>query len=117
MPSGLAYEVRPWMTAVSPRMRTSTSFASRPEIFTGAFWSGERAVALGLADRVGDLQTVVREKFGDKAEIKTIGGEKGFLRRRLGLASPARQPLTAESLAQTAIAAVEERLLWNRFGL
>ena len=60
---------------------------------------------------------MLRENYGDKVVLKTIGGEKGFLRRRLGLSSPARQPLTAASLVEAAIGAVEERLLWNRFGL
>jgi signal peptide peptidase SppA len=91
--------------------------ADDPEIFTGAFWSGSRAVALGLADRVGDLHTVLREKFGADVQLKTIGGEKGFFRRRLGLLSPVRHPLTAAALVEAAIAAIEERLLWGRFGL
>jgi signal peptide peptidase SppA len=91
--------------------------ADDPEIFTGAFWSGSRAVALGLADRVGDLHTVLREKFGADVQLKTIGGEKGFFRRRLGLSFPPQQPLTAAALVEAAIAAVEERLLWGRFGL
>jgi serine protease SohB len=91
--------------------------ADEPEIFTGAFWSGERAVALGLADRVGDLHAVLREKYGDKVELRTIGGEKGFLRRRLGLSVRGRDGLTPSAIAEAAIGVVEERLLWNRFGL
>lgn len=91
--------------------------ADDPEIFTGAFWSGERAVALGLADRVGDLHSVLREKYGDSVRLKTIGGERGLLRRRLGLSSHGRGPLSAAALVDAAIAAIEERLLWNRFGL
>jgi ClpP class serine protease len=88
--------------------------AEDPEIFTGAFWSGAGAVRLGLADRVGDLHSVLREKFGDKVVMKTISGERGFLRRRLGLS--ARRP-AAVSLIDGLIALIEERLLWNRYGL
>ncbi len=91
--------------------------ADDPDIFTGAFWSGERAVVLGLADRVGDLHAVLREKYGDKVELKTMGGEKGFLRRRLGLSTTGRDGFTPTAIAEAAIGAVEERLLWNRFGL
>jgi len=94
-----------------------TRLAADPEIFTGAFWSGERAVALGLVDRVGDLHAVLREKYGDKVELRTIGGEKGFLRRRLGLSARGRDGLTPSAIAEAAIGVVEERLLWNRFGL
>lgn len=37
-----------------------------PELFSGLFWSGERAVALGLADGVGSADYVARDVF--KAE-------------------------------------------------
>jgi signal peptide peptidase SppA len=94
-----------------------TRLADDPEIFTGAFWSGERAVALGLADRVGDLHAVLREKYGDKVDLRTIGGEKGFLRRRLGLSARGRDGLTPSAMAEAAIGVVEERMLWSRFGL
>jgi serine protease SohB len=90
--------------------------ADDPEIFTGAFWSGTRAVALGLADRVGDLHAVLKEKFGEDVRLKTIAGERGLLRRRLGLARAAREPQAA-ALVEAAIAALEERALWGRFGL
>ena len=88
--------------------------ADDPEIFTGAFWSGERAVKLGLADRVGDLHSVLREKFGDKVQLKTISGEKGFFRRRLGLSARRPEPV---ALLDGIIGLIEERMLWNRFGL
>jgi serine protease SohB len=33
--------------------------------FSGEFWTATRAIELGLADRIGDLRTVLRERFGD----------------------------------------------------
>jgi ClpP class serine protease len=91
--------------------------AEDADIFTGAFWSGERAVALGLADRVGDLNAVLREKYGEDVQTKAMGAEKGFLRRRLGLAAAGRDRLTPTAIAEAAIGAVEERAMWSRFGL
>jgi ClpP class serine protease len=44
--------------------------ADDPDLFTGAFWSGERSVALGLADRVGDLDSVLRERYGADVRLK-----------------------------------------------
>ena len=87
--------------------------ADDPDLFTGAFWSGERAVALGLVDRIGDLHAVLREKYGEDVTLKVMSAEKGLLRRRLGLAAP----LSAESIAEAALGTIEERLLWNRYGL
>ena len=32
-----------------------------PDIFSGLFWNGQQAIALGLADRLGSLDYVARE--------------------------------------------------------
>lgn len=84
-----------------------------PDLFTGAFWSGGRAVELGLADRVGDLREILREKYGDKTEMKIIAPSQGLLRRRLGLGARAGMAAEIEGL----VGGLEERLLWERFGL
>jgi ClpP class serine protease len=86
--------------------------ADDPDLFTGAFWSGERSVALGLADRVGDLDSVLRERYGADVRLRVMGVEKGLIRRRLGLAAP-----SASSIAEATLGTIEERLLWNRYGL
>jgi signal peptide peptidase SppA len=96
------------------RDRRGSALADDPELFSGAFWSGTKAVSLGLADRVGELRTVLRERYGEHVEMKPITSERGLLRRRLGLASGDGLAL---GLVERVIALVEERLLWNRFGL
>lgn len=35
--------------------------SSNPDLFSGYFWSGEQAIALGLADEVGSLHSVARD--------------------------------------------------------
>lgn len=92
--------------------------ADDPELFTGAFWSGRRAVELGLADRVADLREVLRERYGEKVRIIPIAAERGLLRRRLGLAEAGGAGGgLAGSLATRIVAAVEERIVWSRYGL
>jgi signal peptide peptidase SppA len=88
-----------------------------PDIFTGAFWSGTRAVELGLADRVGDLREVLRERYGEALRVIPMAVAKGMLRRRLGLSrgEPAAGMMAA--VVEGAIDAVEERLLWSLFEL
>jgi serine protease SohB len=84
-----------------------------PDLFSGAFWSGTKAVELGLADRAGDLRSVLREQFGETARILPIPISKGgWLRRRLGMEAEG-----ADGLVGRVVAVVEERLLWSRFGL
>jgi serine protease SohB len=94
--------------------RRGTKLGDDPDLFSGAFWSGRKAVDLGLADRTGDLLSVLREAYGEKVRLKVIPMEKSMLRRRLGLAGGDR---LAASLVERLIATVEERLLWSRFGL
>lgn len=89
--------------------------ADDPDLFTGAFWSGARAVELGLADRVGDLRAVLRERYGEKVRVLPIQmARQGWLRRRMGFTGGG---LDGADVVDRAIAAVEERLMWNRFGL
>ena len=92
------------------------------ELFSGRFWSGRTALALGLVDGLGDLRTVMRKKFGEKVRLKLVGDGRRWWRRRLHLPAvdyPARGLHHAASLdvPSSLIAAIEERLLWNRFGL
>ena len=67
------------------KSRRGARLKEDPDIFTGAFWSGGRAVGLGLADEVGDLRAVLRRRFGEAVTMKPIAAERGFFRRRLGL--------------------------------
>jgi signal peptide peptidase SppA len=96
------------------KTRRGAALADDPDLFSGAFWSGDRAVALGLADRIGELRAVLKERYGKDVRIKTIATERSALRRRLGLAS---REDSMTRILDRAITAVEERLLWSRFGL
>jgi signal peptide peptidase SppA len=94
------------------------SLRDDPDLFTGAFWSGSRAVELGLADRVGDLRSLLRERYGEKVRVLPIAtAKRGWLRRLGGGGSTALPDGAASGLIERAIATIEERLLWSRFGL
>jgi signal peptide peptidase SppA len=85
-----------------------------PDLFTGAFWSGTRAVELGLADRVGDLRSVLREAYGEDVRLVPVSTQKRGLLRRLRF--PGADGGTAGIVGEV-VAAIEERSLWDRFGL
>lgn len=91
------------------------------KLFTGEFWSGTRARELGLVDGIGDLHTVMRERFGEKVRLKEIKARRGWLLGRLGAAGPGDDVLSAlegrGGLAADLISALETRALWARFGL
>ena len=40
--------------------------AREEELFSGRVWTGRQAARLGLIDGVGDVATVLADKFGDK---------------------------------------------------
>ncbi len=86
-------------------------------LFTGEFWSGTKAVELGLIDGLGDLRSVMREKFGDKVVLKLITPKRGLFKRAgIGSTSPSSQNFTA-GLADDVLSTIETRALWSRFGL
>jgi signal peptide peptidase SppA len=86
------------------------------EAFSGAFWAGRMALSMGLIDGIGDLRSVMRERFGERVRLRPVGAERGWLRRRLGLAG-ASAGGDAGAWADAVLAAVEDRMIWGRFGL
>ena len=53
------------------------------EVFDGGFHLGDRALALGLIDRFGDLESVVRETGGERAEAQMFRPRRRGLLARL----------------------------------
>ena len=53
------------------------------DLFSGEYWTGRRALELGLVDGIGDLRSVLRERFGDKVVTPLISAERGFFGRRV----------------------------------
>ena len=89
-------------------------------LFTGEYWAGERSVALGLADAVGDLRATLRARFGDKVRTPVIAPSTGLLSGLLGRKSAAAGTLAAldgiGGLPDDLISALEARAIWAKFG-
>jgi serine protease SohB len=85
-------------------------------LFSGEFWTAGRAIELGLADRIGDLRSAMRERFGPKVKLPLIEADRSFLGRRLSGVGLSRA-LAGEGLADDLISAAEARALWSRYGL
>ena len=83
------------------------------QLFDGQFWTGRSALSLGLVDGVGHLRPTMRERFGEKVRLRVVGAERGWLRRRFSLAGA----IDGGAVVDSALAAVEERLAWSRYGL
>ena len=89
-----------------PRLKAPDS-----EVFSGAFWSGRQALAMGLIDGTADMRSVVEARYGETVRILSMAPSRRWWRRRLGIGSDR----DGESIV-AAMAAVEERLLWSRYG-
>jgi len=76
-------------------------------IFEAKIFSGTKACQYGLADSIGELKQVMRERFNEKVVFKEISGRKK-LGQRLGLSS---------SSYSRIIEHIEERIAFAKFGL
>lgn len=76
-------------------------------IFEAKIFSGTKACQFGLADSIGELKQVMRERFNEKVVFKEISGRKK-LGQRLGLSS---------SSYSRIIEHIEERIAFAKFGL
>ena len=86
-------------------------------LFSGEFWTADKAIELGLADRMGDLRSTLRERFGEKVYTPLISAERSLLGRRLPGVSFADALVRYPGLADDLISALEVRAMWGRYGL
>ena len=77
------------------------------DLFTGMFWSGQEALELGLIDGIGQVNSILKDRFGNNVKIKEFQNKKRFF--DLGnLIS-----ITFEIIANK----IEEKLIFKKFGL
>jgi signal peptide peptidase SppA len=99
-------EFKAWVRA----RRGAMLKAPEEELFTGRFWTGRRALELGLCDGLGDARAEVKRRFGEAAKLLAIGAR----RRRFPFSL---LPGAGAALAEGLAAAAEERAAWARLGL
>ncbi len=95
--------------------------ASEEELFTGAFWTGRRALEMGLIDGLGELTSVMQERYGDKVRFRPVEQRQNWLKQNLGFGMTSRNWPSSKgamsSIVDEVLVAIEERGLWNKFGL
>ena len=90
--------------------RASRLKGDEAALFNGEFWTGRRGLELGLADGLGELRATLQARYGAKVRLPVIGPRRRLL-SRLGLATG------LDEIGPATLAAIEERLHWQRFGL
>ena len=77
--------------------------------FTGEFWSGTASMKLGLVDGIGNAEQILREKFGEDIDIKKLEKPKSFIAKKLSS--------SIDNQIDNIASVIEERALWQKFGL
>jgi serine protease SohB len=85
--------------------RRGSRLTTETDLFTGEVWLARRAKELGLIDGVGHLKPKMQELFGKKVQFARYGVRRPIWSR------------FGASLAQDALAGIEERAAYARFGL
>lgn len=75
------------------------------DLFTGDIWVGQKGIDVGLADHIGHLVPVMKDRFGDKIKFRRFGQKKPFLSR------------FGAQLVDDTLAGIEDRAAYARFGL
>jgi signal peptide peptidase SppA len=86
-------------------------------LFSGEYWTGSKAIDLGLADAIGDLRATLRERFGPDVSTPLMSPPRGWLGRVQPGVSVANVLSAPGVLAQEFVSALEERAMWSRYGL
>lgn len=86
--------------------------SSREYLFTGAVWTGQQALPLGLVDGLGDARSTLRARYGETVDLVFIAEKKGSLVARL-----LRRSAPGSSVAGEVMAAIEDRAAFARYGL
>lgn len=81
-------------------------------LFSGEFWSGRTALELGLIDSIGEVRSVMRERYGEKVKLVKVEKDKSFLKRILNSGTS-----IVPMMVEACVARLEARLMWSRFGL
>ncbi|MDG3041127.1 S49 family peptidase [Roseicyclus marinus] len=87
------------------KARRGDRLAEDADLFTGEFWVGQRAVDLGLADGIGHIVPVLKDRYGKKTRFQRFGPRRGLFQ------------IFGARLTSELTGSLEDRALWARYGL
>ena len=88
------------------------------DLFSGEYWAARKGMDYGLVDRIGDLRSVLRERYGDKVETPLVAPKTSlFGRATPGVGGGLDALFERPGLTDELISSLEARALWARYGL
>ena len=118
----LQQEVHEVFIGIVKERRAGKLTAGDDELFSGAFWSGPKARALGLVDGLSDMRSKMQALHGESVRLRAIpmqpAGLLGRLRRlpQIGMSDIIAGEPSALTFADDLVSSLEARALWSRFG-
>jgi len=82
-------------------------------LFEGQVWVGQDAVDHGLIDDIGDVFTVMKNKYGNHVKFIAIEPEKSFVQSLITGQLLSRMRINTDDVVST----LENRLEWQKWGL
>jgi serine protease SohB len=87
-------------------------------LFSGEYWAAQKGMEYGLVDRIGDLRSTLRERYGDKVQTPFVSAKSGlFGRTTPGVSAGIGELLDRPGLTDELISSLEARAIWARYGL
>src|SRR2546423_667192 len=88
------------------------------DLFSGEYWAARKGMEYGLIDRIGDLRSTLRERYGDKVETPLVAPKSSFFGRATpGVGAGIDALLERPGLTDELISSLEARAMWARYGL
>lgn len=112
---GIQKEMHESFKAMVRERRGERLKGAEKTLFSGEFWTGRKALELGLVDGLADLRDELRKRYGEKLQLRKVERKKGLIPRRLGMEASLSFP-EPERWGAGLLAAAEQRALWSRFG-
>lgn len=85
--------------------RRGSKLDTETDLFTGQVWLAEKARSLGLIDGIGHIKPMLKDRFGDKVQLRRYGVRKPLLAR------------FGAQVVDDALGSIEERAAFAQFGL
>ena len=84
-------------------------------LFNGDIWTGNQAKDIGLVDDIGDMRSVIQEKYGLKTKFIEIPLKSGLIQKTLsGTYSSESKEVKA---VNEILSSIEERIMWSKYNL
>ncbi len=87
---------------------------SDKELFNANIWTGLKANKLGLIDGLGDYQSILQDRFGDKVKIRDFTKKPTWFKKRFSFGSNIHK--TSNHFTDGVLNTLENRIHWARFG-